>query len=76
MHRFVITVGVAIAALASAAAAQDGGSASNLDELLRMVQEGRARGEQEYRGREQRFRAALDEQQQVLADAKRRVASR
>ncbi|NIO60754.1 MAG: energy transducer TonB, partial [Acidobacteria bacterium] len=63
----------ALLAFAPPAAAQD--SAANLDELLRMVQEGRASEEQKHREREQRFRAARDQQERLLAEARREVAA-
>jgi len=43
--------------------------AKSLDELLRMVQQGRAQESQEHREREQRFAAAKAQQQQMLRDA-------
>jgi biopolymer transport protein ExbB len=52
-------------------AAQDSETARSLDELLEMVKEGRARDEREHREREARFRAARDEQETLLADARR-----
>jgi biopolymer transport protein ExbB len=57
------------------AAAQESGSAADLDDLLRMVEEGRTREQREHREREERFRAARDEQKELLADARRRLAA-
>jgi biopolymer transport protein ExbB len=46
--------------------------AKSLDELLRMVQQGRAQESQENREREQRFAAAKAQQQQLLREARQR----
>ena len=46
--------------------------ATSLDELLRMVQQGRAQEAQEHREREQRFAAAKAQQQQLLREAQQR----
>lgn len=61
--------------LASPAVAQDAETAHSLDELLRLVQEGRAREQREHRERESKFRAARDEQAKLLADARKQRAA-
>jgi biopolymer transport protein ExbB len=48
------------------------GRAQSLDELLRMVQQGRAQESRENREREQRFAAAKAQQQQMLREARQR----
>jgi len=53
--------------------AQEDQAAKDLDELLKMVEEGRARDEGVQRAREAEFRAAHDRQQEMLADARRQL---
>jgi biopolymer transport protein ExbB len=50
-------------------------AAANLDALLKMVREGRAHDEKIDSDREAKFRAARDQQQQLLAEARARLAS-
>jgi biopolymer transport protein ExbB len=61
--------------LSSSALAQESEPAANLDELLRMVREGRTREEREHREREASFRAARDEQKQLLAEAQQQQSA-
>jgi biopolymer transport protein ExbB len=53
--------------------AQDQTQAGNLDELLKQVQQGRTADEALHRQREAEFRAARDQQQQLLNDARREL---
>jgi len=71
MKRFLILIAVMLAALP--ALAQEDQAAKDLDELLKMVEEGRARDEGVQRAREAEFRAAHDRQQEMLADARRQL---
>jgi biopolymer transport protein ExbB len=52
------------------ASAQEQATAENLDELLQRVQDGRATDENVHRQREADFRAARDQQEQLLTDAR------
>ena len=61
--------------LGSPAAGQDREAATNLDELLRQVEEGRARDQREHREREARFRAARDDQQELLVEAREQAST-
>ncbi|MBZ0268530.1 MotA/TolQ/ExbB proton channel family protein [bacterium] len=60
---------------AGSVGAQVEGTASSLEELLRRVEQGHAREQQESREREKQFREALDGQQQLLTEAKRALAA-
>lgn len=62
----IVTLAMALPALA-----QD--EAANLDELLQRVQAGRASDQQLHQQREAEFRAARDQQRQMLEDARRRL---
>jgi biopolymer transport protein ExbB len=53
--------------------AQEPQPAQNLDDLLKMVQDGRTTDESLHRQRETEFRAARDRQQQLLTDARREL---
>jgi len=65
--------GLLVLASATAFAQSDAPErAKSLDELLRMVQQGRAQEAQEHREREQRFAAAKTQQQQLLREAAQR----
>ncbi len=64
---------LSILLIALPAAAQESQPAGDLDDLLRMVEDGRARDESEHRQREEEFRAARDQQQRLLADARQRL---
>ena len=65
--------GIGILASATAFAQSDAPErAKSLDELLRMVQQGRAQETQENRAREQRFAAAKADQQRLLREARQR----
>lgn len=66
----LITI-VALLLIALPASAQDDKTAEDLDELLKMVEEGRSRDEGAQRERETAFRAARDQQAQMLTDARR-----
>ncbi|MEN8006258.1 MAG: MotA/TolQ/ExbB proton channel family protein [Candidatus Krumholzibacteriota bacterium] len=55
------------------ALAQESGTADDLDALLQMVKEGRVRDEGEHGRREAEFRAARDQQEQLLADARKKL---
>jgi biopolymer transport protein ExbB len=59
----------------SPVAAQENEAPRNLDELLGLVKEGRARELQDHREREQAFRAARDEQERLLAEARQQQAA-
>ena len=72
MRRRRTIVGLLVLLAAVGAAAQDAGSARNLDELLDLIGEGRAREQSAAGEREARFRAAHDQQEQLLAEARRR----
>lgn len=67
LHRLIIA---ALLLAAGAAAAQQPEPARDLDELLDLVREGKAREQVENREREARFRAALDRQKQLLDAAR------
>jgi len=69
--RLLILVLILLTALS--AVAQEDRAAADLDDLLRMVQEGRTGDEAAQRQREADFRAARDQQQQMLADARRQL---
>jgi len=64
---------LSILLIALPVAAQESQPAGDLDDLLRMVEDGRARDESEHRQRESEFRAARDQQQRLLADARQRL---
>ncbi len=66
---------VAIVTLTLAGPSQVQAQARSLDELLRLVEQGRARDNQDAQQREQRFKAAQAEQQQMLRDARNRRAA-
>jgi len=53
--------------------AQEQAPAGNLDELLKRVQGGRTTDQGEHRQREAEFRAARDQQQKMLTDARRQL---
>lgn len=53
--------------------AQDQTPATNLDDLLKQVQSGRTADQAKHRQREAEFRAAKDQQQQLLANARRQL---
>jgi len=73
--RLLILTMAAAATLAVAAPSVVHAQARSLDELLRLVEQGRARDNQEAQQREQRFKAAQAEQQQLLRDARNRRAA-
>jgi len=52
---------------------QENRGAGSLDELLKMVEEGRSRDQGAQRAREAEFRAARDRQQELLAEARRQL---
>ncbi len=58
--------------LVSATAFAQSEGAKSLDELLRLVEQGRARETQEHREREQRFATAKAQQQRMLNEARQR----
>ena len=62
-----------LALLALPCPAQEEQPVRNLDDLLKMVQDGRTTDESVHRQREAEFRAARDRQQQLLADARREL---
>ncbi len=64
---------LSILLIALPVAAQESQPAGDLDDLLRMVEDGRVRDESEHRQREAEFRAARDQQQRLLADARQRL---
>ena len=64
---------LSILLIALPVAAQESQPAGDLDDLLRMVEDGRARDESEHRQREAEFRAAHDQQERLLADARQRL---
>jgi biopolymer transport protein ExbB len=64
-----LLLGLLACVLAVPAMAQEAEPAKSLDELLRLIGEGRAREEREHVEREARFRENRDEQKQLLADA-------
>jgi biopolymer transport protein ExbB len=66
-----LVTGLLVLLAALPAAAQDPEPAKSIDELLDLVRQGRAREEREHREREAQFRAARDQQQQLLTDARR-----
>ena len=72
MKRLSFLLVVLLAVLAGSAWAQDQ-QVENLDDLLKRVQDGRATDEAVQRQREAEFRAARDQQQQLLADARTRL---
>ena len=74
MRALALTL-VAAATLTIAAPAQVQAQARSLDDLLRLVEQGRARDNQESQQREQRFRSAQAEQQGLLRDARGRRAA-
>jgi len=59
-----------VVAIAVPSWAQDPATAQNLDELLKQVQDGRTTDESAHRQREAEFRAAKDQQQQMLDRAR------
>ncbi|PID81166.1 energy transducer TonB [bacterium DOLZORAL124_64_63] len=65
-----ILVGLLMAVSALPALAQE---PTSLDELLKQVREGRTTDKQEHRRREAEFRAARDQQQKLLNDARARL---
>ncbi|MBE9471311.1 MAG: MotA/TolQ/ExbB proton channel family protein [Chloroflexi bacterium] len=64
---------LSILLIALPVAAQESQPAGDLDDLLRMVEDGRAHDESEHRQREEEFRAARDQQERLLADARQRL---
>ncbi len=72
MRRSAITCLVIALAMPLFAQSGDAPKAKSLDELLRMVEQGRVREAAENREREQRFQAAKAEQQQILRQAQAR----
>jgi biopolymer transport protein ExbB len=72
MTRYIITGVMVLAGVTAFAQSDETGRARSLDELLRMVQQGRAQEAQEQREREQRFAAAKAQQQQLLREAAQR----
>ena len=71
MKRCLFVLLVVLLALPSLA--QEQPPAGNLDELLKMVREGRTTDESLHRQREAEFRAARDQQQQLLTNARRQL---
>lgn len=72
MTKRLITAAILLASATAFAQSDTSGSAKSLDELLRAVQQGRARESQENREREQRFAAAKADQQRLLREAQQR----
>ncbi|HSN53415.1 MAG TPA: MotA/TolQ/ExbB proton channel family protein [Candidatus Sulfomarinibacteraceae bacterium] len=72
MSRRILTAIVVLASATAFAQSDAPEGAKTLDELLRMVQQGRAQETQENRAREQRFAAAKADQQQLLREARQR----
>ena len=70
-----VIVGFAALLLGSTVAFAQGEAPASLDELLRMVGEGRSNDQKIDADREAKFRAARDQQQQLLAEARARLAS-
>lgn len=70
-----ISAAVFLLAAAPPLSAQTENAAKSLDELLRMVEQGRANDQAEQRDREAKFKQARDQQQQLLRDAKTRQAN-
>ncbi len=64
---------ILLALLALPCPAQEDQPVRNLDDLLKMVQDGRTADESVHHQREADFRAARDRQQQLLADARREL---
>ncbi len=71
MKRFLFTLLMVLLVLP--ALSQEQSPAENLDELLKMVEDGRTTDQNLHRQREAEFRAARDQQKQMLADAKRQL---
>ena len=71
MKRFLFTLLMVLLVLP--ALSQEQSPAENLDELLKMVKDGRTTDQNLHRQREAEFRAARDKQKQMLADAKRQL---
>jgi len=71
MKRRTLLLIIAVLLLTLPALAQE--QAADLDDLLQRVQAGRAEDESLHRQREADFRAARDQQQQLLADARARL---
>lgn len=69
MTKHSISILLILVSVATFAQSQTPEKAKTLDELLRMVQQGRAQESAEHREREQRFSAAKAEQQRMLRDA-------
>ena len=75
MMRLFVAVCIAFTSLAAFAQSDTPEKAASLDELLRMVEEGRIRETAEHRQREQRFAAAKNEQERLLREAKAQIRS-
>ena len=75
MIRLVVAVCIALTSLAAFAQSETPEKAASLDELLRMVEQGRIRETAEHREREQRFAAAKNEQERLLREAKAQILS-
>jgi biopolymer transport protein ExbB len=72
MIKHTFTVGLILVSAIAFAQSEAPTKAKTLDELLRMVQQGRAQETQENREREQRFAAAKSQQQGMLREAQQR----
>ncbi|MCP4550192.1 MAG: MotA/TolQ/ExbB proton channel family protein [bacterium] len=69
----LILIGILLATQTPPALTQEDNPARDLDELLKMVQEGRTGDEDSHRQREFEFQATRDRQQQMLDDARRQL---
>ena len=72
MKRQLISAALVLVSATAFAQSQAPGTAKSLDELLRLVEQGRARESAENREREQRFAAAKSEQGRLLREAQQR----
>ena len=72
MKKQLIAVVMVLVAGTAMAQSEAPAKAKSLDELLRLVEQGRARESQEHREREQRFAAAKSDQQRLLREAQQR----
>ncbi|MEX1312013.1 MAG: energy transducer TonB, partial [Candidatus Sulfomarinibacteraceae bacterium] len=69
MIRHTLTGLLIVVSATAFAQTEEPAKAKSLDELLRLVQQGRAQESQQHREREQRFAAAKAEQQRMLREA-------
>ncbi len=73
--KFIFAAVAATLALGAVDTADAQGQARSLDELLRLVEQGRARDSEEARQREQEFQAQRGEQERLLREARERQTS-